>query len=1223
MTEYGFNPFSDSIKLRQNLSAFKKIEKFTPPGTSTEIDIENPILFLNEASIASPVFDGNIRRIQKTTLLWSVVDGQATLGVNIGCLIRLYDNDTASYVWHTVTDIIIDSPAASSDPEDILTPNYIIITFLGDGIDGSMRYDSPESTYVTTASESWEDKSVGTAGWILSSEGNAIFNNIAIRGEIEATRLSINSNEAGDSTTTGIYWTGDPDDPLYIGSDVNILGTVTAEALSLNEYNYWTPTPTGADFRVGGATSGILWDGTTFEIKGDLVTGTIGASSGGINGWNISQGLFASGATTSYVALSASPLNAYSIWAGAETASTAPFSVKRDGTLTANSATITGAINATSGNFTGNVRVDTGGKIYVGSSPTSGQRVVVSDTGITGVDNLGITVFDLPATGTNPPTITNFNVLEAKITGEGANAYLIAGTTGASATNVIVRGDKTGGQSAAIYNTINGTATTATSGNGFYIDDTGNFRFAQGSNVISGSGGNLSVTGRINATSGYIGGVSSGWLIDSNILTNDAGLYGAGLISTSSPILARNLCQNPNLGTGGTPNSYDGISGYLSSEQIGVFYNGNTDFFADSLFGYTYGGISINSVSVETRTGVTGSSGSNVIVLQNESDVLGIYAGMYVSGTGIAVGTVINQVNGKSLYLSLANTAAVSGTISFLNPNSFTKSVTGTSGGTTITVSPNNTGIRLGMRVTGTGIRTNVTVVNINANTITLSASNTGTVSGNATFFTENNTIISRQGGFDYNTASVPYTFTPKTYIASAYFYLPNEFGSTLPGRTVSLSVTGSGWSNVSSSPATLVVGSWVRASAVITMTTAGVGSPNIVAKISGFYDSSTDYKKIATSSWMIAEGSSLQSYFDENFPMGKNVGGYAVKYEQAFYSGSNYLSRDIAPLQLGHGGNIYATSGKLGGLNIDSNRLYAVTGKGDFVLGDIGTSGDYPEYGVRIDPENYWSQNTIASKKEYVSSFSSIFGTAANFFSLNSSSGYFGFGGDGFDTSSGYDSAFSFGFAGSVNLGVAEDTDNGGLYKNVSVLTSNYYDIDATNLGSTYLAQFTPNTWIAGPNFRVHNNLQVGNGLDVTGTVVKLFGVYSRTSTAASNMLIATNPYAEIYRSTASSGRWKNSIGTLDGELDAKNLLSIPVRQFKFNNDYLNEEDKRFNALVPGFIAEEVAEHYPIAAEFGENGQVEDWNLRMIVPPMLKLIQDQDNKIKDLESRLANLENK
>jgi len=67
---------------------------------------------------------------------------------------------------------------------------------------------------------------------------------------------------------------------------------------------------------------------------------------------------------------------------------------------------------------------------------------------------------------------------------------------------------------------------------------------------------------------------------------------------------------------------------------------------------------------------------------------------------------------------------------------------------------------------------------------------------------------------------------------------------------------------------------------------------------------------------------------------------------------------------------------------------------------------------------------------------------------------------------------------------------------------------------------------------------------------------------------------------------------------------LDLPVRAFTYREDYLSESDSRFGALIPGFIAEEVDAVYPVAADY-ENGEVESWNDRMIVPGLLALIQD------------------
>jgi hypothetical protein len=74
-----------------------------------------------------------------------------------------------------------------------------------------------------------------------------------------------------------------------------------------------------------------------------------------------------------------------------------------------------------------------------------------------------------------------------------------------------------------------------------------------------------------------------------------------------------------------------------------------------------------------------------------------------------------------------------------------------------------------------------------------------------------------------------------------------------------------------------------------------------------------------------------------------------------------------------------------------------------------------------------------------------------------------------------------------------------------------------------------------------------------------------------------------------------------------------LPVRAFSYKTDYLDSADDRAGLMMPGFIAEEVAEIYPIAAD-KDKGIVESWNDRIIVPSMLALIQDLNTRIKTLE---------
>ena len=110
----------------------------------------------------------------------------------------------------------------------------------------------------------------------------------------------------------------------------------------------------------------------------------------------------------------------------------------------------------------------------------------------------------------------------------------------------------------------------------------------------------------------------------------------------------------------------------------------------------------------------------------------------------------------------------------------------------------------------------------------------------------------------------------------------------------------------------------------------------------------------------------------------------------------------------------------------------------------------------------------------------------------------------------------------------------------------------------------------------------------------------------------------------SSSSKRYKHDIMPIQNvEINPHLLYNIEVVQFKYNNDYLAEDDQRYGEDVPGFIAENIAKEYPIAADINDDGTVEDWNHRFLIPPMLKLIQEQKQMIDDLERRLSQLERK
>lgn len=176
----------------------------------------------------------------------------------------------------------------------------------------------------------------------------------------------------------------------------------------------------------------------------------------------------------------------------------------------------------------------------------------------------------------------------------------------------------------------------------------------------------------------------------------------------------------------------------------------------------------------------------------------------------------------------------------------------------------------------------------------------------------------------------------------------------------------------------------------------------------------------------------------------------------------------------------------------------------------------------------------------------------------------------------------------------------------------------------------------IAGFNTRliVGGSTDLGYTLNVNGTayitgathVGRLYlydSTLASSKTANARLTTGSFPY-RLCEVNSSSKRYKHDILPIQNDnLDPHLLYNIEVVQFKFNDDYLDNNDQRYGIDVPGFIAENIAEEYPIAADINDDGTVEDWNDRFLIPPMLKLIQEQKQMIDDLERRLSQLEGK
>ena len=172
---------------------------------------------------------------------------------------------------------------------------------------------------------------------------------------------------------------------------------------------------------------------------------------------------------------------------------------------------------------------------------------------------------------------------------------------------------------------------------------------------------------------------------------------------------------------------------------------------------------------------------------------------------------------------------------------------------------------------------------------------------------------------------------------------------------------------------------------------------------------------------------------------------------------------------------------------------------------------------------------------------------------------------------------------------------------KNTGGITTKLYSDGRIVFGTCELSTY-------GGAFTVKNGLHIytsantsSSGFDDGTERLKIFGLSHVTS--GGHLVFDTDGSTVSYLSS-SSKRYKEHVKNMTTE-EAKKILEIPVVWFKYKKGYLNENDWLNNKKIPGFYAEDVFEIFKVATQLNEDGEPEDWNYRMIIPAMLKLIQE------------------
>lgn len=119
-------------------------------------------------------------------------------------------------------------------------------------------------------------------------------------------------------------------------------------------------------------------------------------------------------------------------------------------------------------------------------------------------------------------------------------------------------------------------------------------------------------------------------------------------------------------------------------------------------------------------------------------------------------------------------------------------------------------------------------------------------------------------------------------------------------------------------------------------------------------------------------------------------------------------------------------------------------------------------------------------------------------------------------------------------------------------------------------------------------------------------------------HMVFASDGSSVAYLSS-SSKRYKDHVSNMTIE-EAEKILSIPVIWFKYKEGYLDPADWLSGKKIPGFYAEDIYDIFPEATQLNEAGEPEDWNFRVMIPAMMKVIQDQNKRINTLEDTVSAL---
>lgn len=184
----------------------------------------------------------------------------------------------------------------------------------------------------------------------------------------------------------------------------------------------------------------------------------------------------------------------------------------------------------------------------------------------------------------------------------------------------------------------------------------------------------------------------------------------------------------------------------------------------------------------------------------------------------------------------------------------------------------------------------------------------------------------------------------------------------------------------------------------------------------------------------------------------------------------------------------------------------------------------------------------------------------------------------------------------------------------NRNVVNANFNSLE------TVTATITDNLNIEYINKNGGRGLTVGGSLEVKKRfTADNYAYLNKLEVSSTDRGLVVSSNGLVGKASSSSRRYKN-IGRDISSEDIEKWYGIEPVWAEYKDGYLTKGDENEGRYIPMFIAENTDEYLPEATRH-ENGLVEDWNYRVMIPAMFAMIKQQHEEINNLQQIVKKLQ--